>query len=193
MELKNINIGFAITGSFCTHAQIPPVLKELKLLGANVIPIISESVQTTNSRFGVAAEFIEIVTQITGNTPITSITGAEPIGPKDLLDVLVIAPCTGNTLAKIANAINDSIVTMACKAHLRNLKPVVIAISTNDALGANAKNLGLLLGMKQMYFVPFLQDDPAKKCNSLVAKMDLIVPTVVDALKGYQIQPIILS
>ena len=193
MDLKNLNIGFAITGSFCTHEKIPPVLEELIHLGANVIPIISESVQTTTTRFGEATAFIEKVTQITGNKPITSIVGAEPIGPKELLDILVIAPCTGNTLAKIASAITDSTVTMSCKAHMRNMRPTVIAVSTNDALGANARNLGLLLGMKNMYFVPFLQDDPMKKCNSLVAKMDLIVPTIIEALRGYQIQPIFIS
>ena len=193
MDLKNKNIGFAITGSFCTFSKIIPVLEELKLLGANIFPVFSESVQTMNTRFTRAADFMEKVRQITGNSPITTIMEAEPIGPKNLLDILVIAPCTGNTLAKIANGINDTPVTMACKSNLRNLKPIVIGISTNDGLGVNAKNIGILLGMKHIYFVPFMQDDPSEKCNSLVSKMDLIVPTVIDALKGFQIQPILLS
>ncbi len=193
MLLKGVNIGYAVTGSFCTFAKTIPQIEKLVNEGANVIPIISESVNNYDTRFYKADEFKNTLQSITGKQPISSIVDAEPIGPKALLDILVIAPCTGNTISKIANAITDTSVTMACKAHLRNMRPVVIAVSTNDGLGANAKNIGILLNMKNIYMVPFGQDDPIKKCTSLVADFDQILPTILNAQQHSQIQPMILA
>ena len=192
MLLKGVRIGFAVTGSFCTFAKIIPQVENLVNEGAEVIPIISESVNLYDTRFNKAEDFKNTLQAITGKQPINSIVDAEPIGPKALLDILVIAPCTGNTISKIANAITDSSVTMACKAHLRNMRPVVIAVSTNDGLGANAKNIGILLNMKNIYMVPFGQDDPIKKCTSLVADFDQILPTILNAQQNCQIQPILV-
>lgn len=192
MLLKGVRIGFAVTGSFCTFAKIIPQVEKLVNEGAEVIPIISESVNQYDTRFNKAEDFKNTLQAMTGRKPISSIVEAEPIGPKALLDILVIAPCTGNTISKIANAITDSSVTMACKAHLRNMRPVVIAVSTNDGLGANAKNIGVLLNMKNIYMVPFGQDDPIKKCTSLVADFDQILPTVINAQQNYQIQPLLV-
>lgn len=192
MILKGVRIGFAVTGSFCTFAKIVPQVENLVNEGAEVIPIISESVNLYDTRFNKAEDFKNTLQAITGKQPINSIVDAEPIGPKALLDILVIAPCTGNTISKIANAITDSSVTMACKAHLRNMRPVVIAVSTNDGLGANAKNIGILLNMKNIYMVPFGQDDPIKKCTSLVADFDQILPTILNAQQNCQIQPILV-
>ncbi len=192
MLLEGLKIGFAITGSFCTLDKIMPEIEKLKNEGADIYPIVSYSVDQMDTKFGSAEEWRNKIIEITGKKPVASITGAEPIGPGAFLDVLIVAPCTGNTLAKLANGITDTPVTMAVKAQLRNGKPVVIAISTNDGLGANAKNLGLLLNTKNIYFVPFGQDDPVKKRNSLMAKMDLILPTVQNALKGVQIQPLLV-
>ncbi len=192
MLLKGVRIGYAITGSFCTFAKTIPQIEKLVNEGADVIPIISESVDKYDTRFGKAEDLKNTLTSITGKSPICSIVEAEPIGPKAMLDILVIAPCTGNTIAKIANAITDSSVSMACKAHLRNMRPVVIAVSTNDGLGANAKNIGVLLNMKNIYMVPFGQDDPIKKCTSLVADFDQILPTILNAQQNCQIQPILI-
>ncbi|AUS96210.1 dipicolinate synthase subunit B [Clostridium thermosuccinogenes] len=191
MLLEGVKVGFALTGSFCTFAKVFAEIEKLVGEGADVYPIISESVDKTDTRYGSAIEWKNRLRVITGKDIISTIAAAEPIGPKGHLDILVVAPCTGNTLAKLANAINDTPVTMAVKAHLRNQKPVVLAVSTNDALGNNAKNLGVLLNAKNIYFVPFEQDDPEKKVNSLVAKMDLLIPTIQEALKGKQIQPIL--
>lgn len=193
MLLEGVRVGFAITGSFCTIAKIIPQIETLVKEGADVIPIVSEAVDEFDTRFGTAEDLKNKLTLITGKKPINTIVESEPIGPKKLLDVLVIAPCTGNTIAKIANAITDGPVTMACKAHLRNMRPVVIAISTNDGLSSNAKNIGTLLNMKNIYMVPFGQDDPFKKCNSLVADFDQILVAVQNALKNIQIQPILIS
>ena len=192
MLLQGIKVGFALTGSFCTFARIIPEIEKLAAEGADILPIMSETVEGTDTRFGKADEWKMKVEAITGKQIVKKITEAEPIGPKGLLDVLVVAPCTGNTLAKIANAVTDTSVTMAVKAHLRNNRPVVIAVSTNDGLGANAKNLGQLLNVKNMFFVPFGQDDPIKKENSLVADFDLIIPAILEALKGKQLQPLLL-
>lgn len=189
--MKIINIGFAITGSFCTLKQILPYIEDLVKSGHNVIPIFSYSVSDTDTRFFLAKEFRKEVIAITGKEPICTIVDAEPIGPKNLLDVLVIAPCTGNTLAKINHAITDTPVTMAAKAHLRNNKPLVIAISTNDGLSANAKNIGELLNRRNIFFVPYSQDDCIRKTRSLVADFSLIKDTVIGALEDKQIQPII--
>lgn len=191
MNIKGKKIGFALTGSFCTISDAITEMERLSFLGADIIPIISSNVATIDSRFGRAEDFRRRIESITGKFCIDSIVDAEPIGPQKLLDLLVIAPCTGNTMAKIANGITDTSVTMAAKANLRNQKPVVLAIATNDGLAANAKNIGVLLNTKNIYFVPFSQDDPVKKTTSLISKFDLILPTIELALEGKQIQPVI--
>ncbi len=193
MNLEGLTVGFAVTGSFCTLETAIKQISQLKAAGANVIPIMSEIVEKTDTRFGSAEHFKSAMTELSGNSIISTIKDAEPFGPKKLLDALVIAPCTGNTLSKLANGINDTCVTMAAKAHLRNLKPVVIAVSTNDALGASARNIGQLLLAKNIYFVPYGQDDPIKKPNSMIAKFNLIVPAVEAAVEGKQLQPIIIA
>ena len=192
MLLEGVKVGIAITGSFCTFDIILIEIKRLVDEGADVYPIVSYNVDEFDTRFGTAKEWKDRIEEATGKEIISTIQGAESIGPKAYLDIVVVAPCTGNTLAKLANAITDTPVTMAWKAHLRNNKPVVLGISTNDGLGANAKNIGLLLNMKNVYFVPFGQDDPIKKCNSLIADYEMIVPTIVKALKGEQIQPLLI-
>lgn len=192
MKLDGIRVGFALTGSFCTFAKILPEIRSIVDEGGIVLPIMSENAFQTDTRFGKAQDFIKEIEDITNNKIVKSVKEAEPIGPNNLVDIMVIAPCTGNTLAKLANAITDSSVLMAAKSHLRNKKPLVIAVSTNDGLSANAKNIGLLLNSKNMYFVPFGQDNPASKPNSLVAKMEMLIPTILDALNGRQIQPVLL-
>ncbi len=191
--MKNLTIGFAVTGSFCTIERIFEQMRQLVDMGNTVVPILSFAVANTDTRFGKARDFRDKMVEITGNQPIDSIEGAEPIGPKALLDVLLVSPCTGNTLAKLANAVTDTPVTMACKAHLRNQRPVVIALSTNDGLAANAKNIGALLNVKNVYFVPFGQDNPQSKRTSLVADFDLTVQTLEKAILGEQLQPILLQ
>ena len=183
-------MGFAICGSFCTFDQI---LQEIEALQAeyDLTPILSDISAGTDTRFGKAETFVEALIAITGKAPITTITGAEPIGPKALFDLITVAPCTGNTLAKLALGITDTPVTMACKAQLRNERPVILAISTNDGLSANAPNIGTLLNRKHCYFVPFTQDDPRKKPNSLVADFSQIGVTATAALEGRQLQPIL--
>ena len=161
--------------------------------GASIYPIISTNVQTTDSRFGDTTEFISHISDLTGNPPILKLEDAEPIGPQGYLDILLIAPCTGNTLAKLALGITDTPVLMAAKAHLRNGRPVVVAVSTNDGLGGAARNIGELLSRKHYYFVPFRQDDPVGKPTSLVAEMGLVTATVAAALRGEQIQPLLLG
>ncbi len=188
---KERTVGFAITGSFCTYEKIKEVLRQLVEQGDRVIPIFSDQAQNINSRFGNARDFIIEVQQITGEHGIFTIQEAEPIGPKALLDILVIAPCTGNTLAKLSHGITDSPVLMAAKAHMRNERPVVVGVSTNDALGANLKNIGELMNTKNMYFVPFGQDDCVKKPKSMVAHWELVSDTVAAALEGRQLQPVI--
>lgn len=192
MSLKGKTVGFALTGSFCTLASAMSQLEGLVSEGANVIPIISYSVDTMDTRFGKADVLKENLVSVTGNQVIRTIPQAEPVGPKGLLDALAVCPCTGNTLAKIAWGVTDTPVTMAVKAHLRNERPVIIAISTNDGLGANAQNIGKLLNTKNIFFVPFGQDDPAGKKTSLVAKNQLLDETVKLALEGKQLQPILV-
>lgn len=191
MEIKGKKVGVALTGSFCTFEKIFIELKKLVEAGADVYTVFSDASQKIASRFGTPEEFLQKAEEITGRKPILSIGEAEPIGPKGYLDVLVIFPCTGNTIAKLANGITDTPVLMAAKAHLRNNKPLVISISTNDALGMNMKNIGLLLNAKNIYFVPFGQDNPVKKTNSLIAHTDKLVSTLEQALEGTQIQPIL--
>ncbi len=178
-------------GSFCTFKKAIEELKNLCDTGANVIPIMSEISYNTDTRFGKAEDFRRQVKEITGNPIIKDVRDAEPIGPKGLLDLLVVLPCTGNSLAKIAGGIADSSVTMAVKAHLRNQRPVLIAVSTNDGLGTAAKNIGALLNNKYLYFVPFRQDDYIKKPNSLVADFPKLIDAVDAAFRGEQLQPLL--
>jgi len=192
MLFEGLKIGFAITGSFCTINKVVSEVEKLVKEGAEVYPILSNIVDECDTRFGTAKDLKDTLKTLTGKDPISTIVGAEPIGPKSILDILVIAPCTANTMAKITNAITDTPVTMAYKAHLRNQKPVVIAISTNDGLGANGSNIGRLINTKNVFIVPFGQDSPNDKPNSLVAKMELLSPTIKEALNGKQIQPILV-
>lgn len=185
-----MNIGFALCGSYCTFSKIFPVMEKLSEEN-RVVPIFSDNVQRTTSRFGEPQEFYDRAFEITGVEPICSISDAEPIGPKKLLDALIIAPCTGNTLAKLAHSIADTPVTMAAKSHLRNGRPVIVAVSTNDGLAGAAENIGRLLARKNYYFVPFGQDDPKNKPSSLVAHFDMIPETLELAVQGWQIQPIL--
>lgn len=190
--MKTQRVGFALCGSFCTHAAVLKELEHICREYGTVLPIVSQACQTTDTRFGRAEDFLARVEELTGHKPIGSIQAAEPIGPKQLLDVLVIAPCTGNTLAKLAAGVTDTPVTMAAKAHLRNDRPLVAAIATNDGLSAAARNLGELLARKNYYFVPFGQDDPQRKPCSLMADFTRIGETVEAALEGRQIQPVLL-
>lgn len=186
-----MNIGFAMCGSLCTFATVFPVMEEIAKTHT-LIPIMSRSSGTINSRFGPGAEHIRRVTEICGKPPLCTIEEVEPIGPKRLLDALIIAPCTGNTLAKLAHSIADGPVTMAAKSHLRNSRPVLVAISTNDALAGAAENIGRLLARKNYYFVPFGQDDPGKKPTSVVADFSKLPEALELALAGKQLQPILL-
>lgn len=184
-------IGFALCGSYCTHDK---ALETLKLLveDYNVVPIISTEVAKTSTRFGTAEALTQSLQDLCGRPVISTIAQAEPLGPKKLLDLLVIAPCTGNTLGKLANGIADTPVTLGAKAHLRNGKPVLIAPSTNDGLAVSATNLGTLLARKHIYFVPFGQDDPKEKPESLVADFALLPKAVEQALEGEQLQPVLI-
>ncbi|AHD05903.1 dipicolinate synthase subunit B [Paenibacillus larvae] len=193
MNWQGITVGYALTGSHCTLEEIMPQIKRFVDEGARVIPIVSHSVQATDTRFGKSADWLEQVKEITRQELITSIPEAEPLGPSKLLDVLVIAPCTGNTTSKLANAMTDSPVLMAAKAQMRNQRPLVLAISTNDGLGLNAMNIAKLLITKHVYFVPFGQDAPEAKPNSLVARMDLVPEACAAALQGKQLQPLIIE
>ncbi|MGQ9496909.1 MAG: dipicolinate synthase subunit B [Desulfotomaculales bacterium] len=193
MRLNGVKIGFALTGSFCTLNEVVKEIERLKAEGATVYPVVSHEVATLDTRFGTAQSWLETLAGITGQRVMTSIVEVEPIGPKKLFDILVIAPCTGNTMAKLANGITDGPVLMAAKAMLRNQRPVVLAISTNDGLGLNAKNLGILLNTKNVYLVPFGQDNPQQKPNSLVARVELLLDTVILALQGKQLQPVLVT
>ncbi len=191
MDLNGKRIGFGLTGSHCTYDETFPQMQRLMELGANVVPIVSYTVRSTDTKFGEAWEHMERIKDITQKEIISSIPEAEPLGPKEPLDAMVIAPMTGASLSKFANGLTDSPVLMAAKATLRNRNPVILAISTNDALGLNGMNLAKLLAAKYVYFVPFGQDDPYKKETSLVAHMDLLSETVDEALKGNQLQPLL--
>ncbi|HAG11689.1 MAG TPA: dipicolinate synthase subunit B [Desulfotomaculum sp.] len=193
MRLQGVRVGFSLTGSHCTLAEVVSYMRTLVNEGAAVFPVISQAVNETYSRYGSPVKWKEAIQEITGNAAISTIAEAEPIGPESLLDIMVVAPCTGNTLAKLANGIVDGPVLMAVKATLRNSRPVVLAISTNDGLGMNAKNLGTLMNTKNIFLVPFGQDNPVNKPNSLIAKMNLIADTVFMALEGKQIQPLLIT
>jgi len=190
--MNGITLGYAFCGSFCTINKSLEALKELSKLDIKIKPIMSDIVYKTDTRFGKCSELIKTVEEICNEKVIHDIVSAEPIGPKNLLDIIVVAPCTGNTLSKIALGITDTAVTMAVKAHLRNNKPVVLGIATNDALGASAKNIGLLNNTKNIYFVPYGQDDPFDKNNSLVCDFKKITETVKSAYLGIQLQPVLL-
>ena len=185
-------IGFAMCGSYCTHKYAIEQLKKLSQSGYDILPVMSENVYCTDTRFGKASELIDKVENICGRKVIHTIVGAEPIGPDMKLDAMLICPCTGNTLAKIASGITDTSVTMAAKAHLRSNRPLVIALASNDALSANLKNIGQLLTRKFVYFVPLYQDDPQKKPHSLIADFSLLVPTLEEAIAGKQYQKIFI-
>ena len=190
--IEGMKIGFGITGSFCTISKILPVIEELVDDGAEVFPILSKTVSETDTRFGKAEDLKIVLEEITGRKPMTTLPQVEPIGPKALLDVLVAAPCTGNSISKIAGGISDTPVTLAVKSHLRNNRPVVIAVSTNDGLSGNIRNIGTLLTRKNIYVVPFGQDDSLNKQNSLVSDFRLIKNTVIAAMAGTQLQPLLI-
>ena len=178
-------------GSYCTFDAAIEALEKICARYKSVLPIMSENAYNTDSRFGSAAGFIGRTEQLCGKTIISTIADAEPVGPEMALDILVIAPCTGNTLAKIAHGVTDTSVTMAAKAHLRNSRPLLIAISTNDALSGNAANIGSLLARKNVYFVPFYQDDPQNKPASLTAELNTLPDAIDAALEGRQLQPML--
>lgn len=188
MEFKRL--GVALCGSYCTYEKLFAALPALAEQYA-LVPIMSETAAETDTRFGTAAQHIRRLMDLTGRRVVTTIAEAEPLGPMEPLDALLIAPCTGNTLAKLAHGLTDSSVTMAAKAHLRNGRPVILALSTNDGLSASAENIGKLLNRRHFYFVPFGQDDPAQKPRSLQADLTLLGATVAAALEGEQLQPIL--
>lgn len=187
-----LKAGFAMCGSFCTFSKVIPYIRELKNSGIDVVPIMSYNAYSTDTRFGTAKSFIDEIEEICSKKIIHTIVGAEPIGPKNMIDALIIAPCTGNTIAKLAMGIADTPVTLAAKSTLRNSNPVIIAVSTNDALSNAAKNIGNLMNYKNIYFVPYSQDDCENKPTSIVADFSKIKATLLDAMIGKQIQPILM-
>ncbi|MBQ9618750.1 MAG: dipicolinate synthase subunit B [Oscillibacter sp.] len=191
--MRQERIGFALCGSFCTHEAVLRALQTLTEIYETVIPIVSEISAASDTRFGDAADFLERIRALTGREPLRTIPDVEPVGPKKLLDALVIAPATGNTIAKLAHGVTDSAITMAAKAHLRNDRPVILAVSSNDGLSAGAKNIGELLVRKNYYFVPFGQDNASAKPTSLVADFSRLPETLDAALRGRQIQPLLLG
>ena len=192
MKIKDKRIGFVLTGSFCTFKHTIPQIKKIVEEGGIVIPIMSRNAYNMDTKFGTAQEFIKESEEITNKEIIHTIQGAEPIGPKGLTDILIIAPATGNTIGKLANGITDDVGTMATKSHLRNNNPVVIAISTNDGLAGSAENIGKLLNRNNYFFVPFRQDNPITKPRSLVFDPKYIIPTLEKALEKEQVQPILI-
>lgn len=193
MSLNGKRIGFGLTGSHCTYDAVFPEIEKLVNAGAEVVPVVTHTVQNTETRFGAGEDWVKRIEDLTGNKVIDSIVKAEPLGPKYPLDCMVIAPLTGVSMSKFANALNDSPVLMAAKATLRNGKPIVLGISTNDALGLNGVNLMRLMATKNIYFIPYGQDDPVTKPNSLVARMTLLPETVEAALNGEQLQPVLVE
>lgn len=192
MNFEEIKIGFVLTGSFCTFKKVIPIIETLKEKKAKILPIMSYNAYNLDTKFGKAENFIIEIEKITGNKIIHTIQGAEPIGPKNLTDIMIIAPCSGNTMSKLACDIIDTPATMAAKSHLRNNRPLVIAPSTNNGLSGNAENIGKLLNRKNYYFVPFKQDNPITKPRSIVFDANYIEKTLEYALKGQQISPILL-
>jgi dipicolinate synthase subunit B len=192
-DLTGITIGFAMTGSFCTFDDAFKQANILKQSGADLIPIMSENAYNINTRFGEAKNHINKLSEICGKEIINSISGAEPLGPKKMADVLLVCPCTGNTMAKLANSITDTPVTMAVKAHIRNNRPAVLCIATNDALAGSAKNIGVLMNLRNYFFVPLKQDDPQDKPTSIISDFSKVPESIISALKGIQLQPLIFS
>lgn len=192
MEVTGKKIGFVLTGSFCTFSKVLPKMKELIKKGAEIIPIMSFNSYNLDTKFGKAKDFIDEIEEMTGKKIIHTIQDAEPIGPKKMTDIMVIAPCSGNTMAKLACDIIDTPATMSAKSHLRNNNPLVIAPSTNNGLSGNAENIGKLLNRKNYYFVPFKQDNPITKPRSIVFDAEYIIKTIEYALEGEQISPILL-
>lgn len=190
--MKKERVGFAFCGSFCTHRKVLEAYFQLTQIYETVVPILSETAAATDTRFGAAADLTREIETAAGREAIRCLRDAEPIGPKKLLELLIVAPCTGNTLSKLANGVTDSTVTLAVKAHLRNNRPVLLAIASNDGLAGNAENIGKLLVRKNYYFVPFGQDDPGEKPCSLVADMTQIPSAAAEALRGNQLQPMLL-
>lgn len=193
MSLQGKKIGFGLTGSHCTYDAVFPEIERLVQNGADVVPVVTFTVKSTETRFGKGEDWVNRIENLTGHKVIDTIVNAEPLGPRIPLDCMVIAPLTGNSLSKFANAMTDSPVLMAAKATLRNGKPVVLGISTNDALGLNGVNLMRLMATKNIYFIPFGQDDPEKKPNSMVARMTLLEETIASAINGMQIQPVLIE
>ena len=186
--MNGTSVGFALCGSFCTFQKVIPCMRELVRRGAEVTPILSEAAFATDTRFGTAADFRREIESVCGRPVLHTLTDVEPIGPKKLLDLLIVAPCTGNTLGKLSCGITDTAVTLAVKAHLRNARPVLLAVSTNDALGASAQNIGRLMNVRHIYFVPMAQDDPVQKPNSVVADFTRLCAAAEAALQGKQLQ-----
>ncbi|RWR14167.1 dipicolinate synthase subunit B [Siminovitchia fortis] len=193
MGLKGKRIGFGLTGSHCTYDAVIPEIEKLAAVGAEVVPVVTYTVKSTDTKFGESDDWVARIEQAAGRKVIDSIVDAEPLGPKEPLDCMVIAPLTGNSMSKFANALTDSPVLMAAKATLRNRKPVVLGISTNDALGLNGVNLMRLMAAKNIYFIPYGQDDPERKPTSMVARMEMLPAAVEAAINGYQIQPVIIE
>ena len=192
MEIKGKKIGFVLTGSFCTFRKVIPKMKEILKQGAEILPIMSFNSYHLDTKFGKANDIVEEIEEITGKKIIHTIMDAEPIGPKKMTDIMIIAPCSGNTMAKLACDIIDTPATMAAKSHLRNSRPLVIAPSTNNGLSGNAENIGKLLNRKHYYFVPFRQDNPITKPRSIVFDAEYIIKTLEYALEGEQISPILI-
>ncbi|WP_368504094.1 dipicolinate synthase subunit B [Alkalihalophilus sp. As8PL] len=193
MSLEGKHIGFGLTGSHCTYDAVLPEMKKLVDLGAKVTPFVTYTVESTDTKFGESEDWLTKIKEITSEPIVNSIVKAEPFGPKTPLDCMVVAPITGNSTSKFANALTDSPVLMGAKATLRNGNPVVLGISTNDALGLNGVNIMRLMATKNIYFIPFGQDDPVKKPNSLVARMEALVDTVESAIAGIQYQPVLVE
>ena len=189
---KGLRVGFCMTGSFCTFEKAFAVMKRLSESGCDILPVMSFCAACSDTRFGKASEHIRLAEQLCKKPVITTIAEAEPIGPKSLTDIMIVAPCTGNTTARLAQGITDTPVTMAVKSHLRGEKPVVLACATNDALAGSFKNIAQLMGRKHFYFVPFGQDDPVKKPASLVADFSLAEQTMAAAMTGKQLQPVLI-
>ena len=193
MNDKDLRVGFAFCGSFCTMSKALAALEQTAARFGPVTPIVSETVESTDTRFGAAHDFMREMERICARRVVSTVAGAEPIGPKGLLDVLAICPCTGNTLAKLAHGVTDTAVTMAAKAHLRNGRPLVLALATNDGLSGSAPNLGMMLNRRHVFFVPFGQDDCREKPASLVADFSLVPGAIRAAVKGEQLQPLLLG
>ena len=193
MNLEQLRVGFAFCGSFCTMSKALDALEQTAARFGPVTPIVSETVASTDTRFGAAHDFMREMERICSRRVVSTVAGAEPIGPKGLLDALVICPCTGNTLAKLAHGVTDTAVTMAAKAHLRNGRPLVLALATNDGLSGSAPNLGMMLNRRHVFFVPFGQDDCREKPASLVADFSLVPDAIRAAVKGEQLQPLLLG